>query len=134
MRPLIQKELREHQLFFFLSLAFVLLSVTILIIFKHKINKDNVEWIQMLFYMAVPFIFAVLFGTLPFTKEFTQNTKPFLLTHPVSSTKIIWVKIFTALASLLILLVFLNFVGAIFFKYFYGLKDNVSLPSAIDLF
>ncbi|MCK9265271.1 ABC transporter permease [bacterium] len=105
MRPLIQKELREHQLFFFLSLAFVLLSVTILIIFKHKINKNNIEWIQMLFYIAVPFIFAVLFGTLPFTKEFTQNTKPFLLTHPVSSTKIFWIKIFTALASLLILLV-----------------------------
>ena len=100
MKTLIWKELREQRLFFFVSIGLILLIRMIFIIFlffnKGKEYIEYLDYADSMAHFILPILFSLLLGVIPFTNEFTRNTKYFLLTHPLVSKNIL-IKYFSGL-------------------------------------
>ena len=108
MRTLIWKEWREQRLFFFLAVGLIILSRIVPKLIPERITDYKLYALTMS-YLILPIVFSLLLGALSFTNEFTRNTKSFLLSQPITSARLFWVKYFSGL-FLIFVLIFLSYL------------------------
>ncbi|HNS33329.1 MAG TPA: hypothetical protein PKN36_10230, partial [bacterium] len=107
MKTLIWKEWREQRLFFFLAVGIIILSRIVPELILRYPGMDILDIITIRIYMScfiLPILFSLLLGVIPFTNEFIRNTKSFLLSQPVTAASLFWVKYFSGLLFLLVLI------------------------------
>jgi ABC-type transport system involved in multi-copper enzyme maturation permease subunit len=115
MKILIWKEWREQRLFFFLAVGIIFLTRFLLWFFRKEMASYYEDALGIFAHFIIPILFCLFLGVIPFTNEFTRNTKPFLLSHPVTAAKIFWVKFFSGLFLLIILITLSHFVFGVDF-------------------
>ena len=132
-KALLWKEWRELRLFVFLALGMVVLSWVLLeVVPAYRGDKNLSVLVTILF--ALPLLFSLFLGVLPFTNEFSRKTQSFLLSTPISTGKIFWTKFLFGLFLLLTLILFSHAVVYIFLMPHVGVEDYISyLPSYLIL-
>jgi ABC-type transport system involved in multi-copper enzyme maturation permease subunit len=120
MKTLLWKEWREHRLFFFLAVGIIFLTRFLLWFFRKELTSYYEEALGIFAHFIIPILFCLFLGVIPFTNEFTRNTKPFLLSHPVTAAKIFWMKFFSGLFLLIILITLSHFVFGVNFGSLYS--------------
>ncbi|MFZ2654215.1 MAG: hypothetical protein WAX69_04820, partial [Victivallales bacterium] len=101
MKALIWKELREYRML-------IVASVTLILLFKlvhvmsGSYSRDFMFYLTALSVILLPFFFTSI-GIVVFVGEFTQKNHLFLISRPVSSAKIFWVKYLTGLSVVIAL-------------------------------
>jgi len=103
MKTLIWKEWREQRLFFFLAVGIIILSRFVPKLLLERMLNYEVYSVFMS-YIILPILFSLFLGSISFTNEFTSNTKSFLLTQPITTARLFWIKYFSGLVLLFILL------------------------------
>ncbi len=110
MRMLLWKEWREHRLIFFVSLATVIITCIYFILIlnpgKSVHDVSDTTLIVWAVYLLLPILFALIFGSAPYTNEFSKGTLPFLLYQPLTRARIYWTKYFFGLFLLILLSLF----------------------------
>jgi ABC-type transport system involved in multi-copper enzyme maturation permease subunit len=101
MKTLIWKEWREQRLFFFLAVGIIVLSRVVPYFLPEKM-------LDYYLYMGAcclifPILFSLLLGATSFNGEFIRNTKPFLLSQPLTSRRLFWVKFLSGLIIFFVL-------------------------------
>jgi len=102
MKTLIWKEWREHRLFFFLAVGIIILSRTVTNLIPERF-LDYEAYRLLMSLLLLPLLFSLFLGATSFTNEFTKNTKQFLFSQPVTASRLFWLKYFSGLALLIIL-------------------------------
>ena len=135
MRTLIWKEWREQRLFFFLAVGLIILSkiVPSLIPRHPSITLDIKLYKLYMSYFVLPLLFSLLLGAISFTNEFARNTKSFLLTQPVSTARLFWVKYLSGLIVLAALILFTHLIFGIHYREF-DFSDTKNMWPAFYLF
>jgi len=126
MKTLIWKEWREQRLFFFLAVGLIILSRVVIKLIPKTFLDDEIYSLSMSLFI-LPSVFSFFLGSTSFTNEFTRNTKPFLLTQPITAAKLFWVKYFSGL-TLVIILVLVG-IGILFAPVHGFLKSLTGTPT-----
>lgn len=134
MRMLLWKEWREHRLIFFVSIAIVIITRMFLSLLPLTyigretlglINKDIIIATHLVTYELLSLLFTLLFGTAPFTNEFSNKTVNFLLCQPITRARIYWTKFFFGLFLLTFLILFVYFLfPSLGFKHPFSIDSN----------